>query len=343
MSQRLGAATAAASLIASLFTGGLLAGTVAPHRAEAQPVSGPVAAANHAVSFDRYSLMIDGRRTFIWSGEFHPFRLPSPDLWRDVLQKMRASGYNAVSIYFDWGYHSPKQGVYDFSGVRDMDRLLAIAQEVGLYVIARPGPYINAEVDGGGFPGWLSTQAGRARTDAADYLAATDEWQSRIDQILARHQLSNGTGTVLLYQIENELGSTGTAQRNYMQHLHDKARADGITVPIFHNDKGRNGQWVPASSTVSGTVPGPVDLYAFDGYPGGTCPAARRPRRTGASTVRAAPPAARPRPRPRRASRPSSAAAGSTSGAATARTRAWPSAKGPATSGSSTRPTSPTG
>ena len=54
--------------------------------------------------------MIDGQRTFIWSGEFHYWRLPSPDLWRDMLQKMKADGYNAVSIYFDWGYHSPKQG-----------------------------------------------------------------------------------------------------------------------------------------------------------------------------------------------------------------------------------------
>ena len=33
-----------------------------------------------------------------------------------------------------------------------------MAQEAGLYVIARPGPYINAETDGGGFPGWLMTQ-----------------------------------------------------------------------------------------------------------------------------------------------------------------------------------------
>ena len=272
MARRLAAAATAASTLAALLTF-----TAAPPPAAAQTATAQTAAggaqpaASHAIGFDQYSLTIDGRRTFIWSGEFHPFRLPSPDLWRDVLQKMRANGYNAVSIYFDWGYHSPRQGVYDFSGVRDMDRLLAIAQEVGLYVIARPGPYINAEVDAGGFPGWLTTQSGRARTDAADYLAATDEWQSRIDQILARHQLSNGTGTVLLYQIENELSSTGTAQRNYMQHLRDKARADGITVPIFHNDKGRNGFWVPASSTVAGTVPGPVDLYAFDGYPGGTC------------------------------------------------------------------------
>jgi beta-galactosidase GanA len=223
------------------------------------------------VSFDKYSMMIGGHRTVIWSGEMHPFRIPSPDLWRDVLQKMRASGYNAVSFYFDWGYHSPKSGVYDFTGVRDMDRLLTIADEVGLYVIARPGPYINAEVDGGGFPGWLTTQAGRARSDAPDYLAATDEWQSAIDAVIARHQITDGTGSVILYQIENELAATGTSQRNYMQHLYDKARADGIDVPIFHNDKGRNGIWVPSTSTVPGTVPGPVDLYAFDGYPGGTC------------------------------------------------------------------------
>ncbi len=226
---------------------------------------------SHTISFDKYSLIIDGRRTYIWSGEFHPFRLPSPSLWRDVLEKMKAEGYNAVSMYFDWGYHSPKQGVYDFTGVRDMDEVLDIAQQVGLYVIARPGPYINGELDAGGFPGWLLTQAGRARTDAPDYLAAADEWLTHIDAIIARHQFTNGTGPVILYQIENELGSAGSSQVNYMNHLAAKARADGITVPIFHNDKGRNGLWVPASSNVPGTVPGPTDLYAFDGYPGGTC------------------------------------------------------------------------
>jgi hypothetical protein len=223
------------------------------------------------VAFDNYSLIVGGRRTFIWSGEMHAFRLPSPTLWRDVLEKMKASGLNAVSFYFDWGYHSPAPGVYDFTGVRDMDRLLTIADQVGLYVIARPGPYINAEADGGGFPAWLTTQAGKARTDAPDYLAATDQWQSAIDAIIARHQVTNGTGSVILYQIENELAATGASQRNYLQHLYDKAHADGISVPIFHNDKGRNGIWVPAGSNVPGTVPGPVDLYAFDGYPGGTC------------------------------------------------------------------------
>jgi beta-galactosidase GanA len=253
---------------------GLLA--AGPTRAQAAPAptaaqAAAAAAASHTITYDKFSLMIDGRRTFVWSGEFHPFRLPSPDLWRDILQKMKASGYNGVSIYFNWGFHSTRPGVYDFTGIRDMDRLLTIAAEVGIYVIARPGPYINAEVDAGGYPGWLTTQAGKARTDAPDYLAAVDEWLTRINAVIARHQLTNGTGTVILYQIENELANTATTQRNYMAHLRTKVRADGITVPIFHNDKGREGRWVPAGSGVTGTVEGPVDLYAFDGYPGGSC------------------------------------------------------------------------
>src|SRR3954453_3033313 len=102
------------------------------------------AAQAHTVTWDQFSLKIDGKRLYVWSGEFHYWRLPSPDLWRDVLEKMKAGGFNAVSIYFDWGYHSPKPGVYDFTGVRDAEKLLAIADEVGIYVIARPGPYINA-------------------------------------------------------------------------------------------------------------------------------------------------------------------------------------------------------
>src|SRR4051812_25652436 len=161
-------------------------------------------AAPHTVTYDNYSFSIDGQRTYIWSGEFHYFRLPSPDAWRDALQKMKSAGFNATSIYFDWAYHSPKQGVYDFTGVRDVDKLLDIANEVGVYVIARPAPYINAEVDSGGLPGWMNTQADRARSNSPGYLAAADEWLTQIDAILARHQLTNGTGSVIMYQAENE-------------------------------------------------------------------------------------------------------------------------------------------
>src|SRR5204863_3755762 len=137
-----------------------LAGTTQPAAAYSAAPGSPAqaAGASHTVSFDGYSFLIDGQRTYIWSGEFHHFRLPSPDPWLDIFQKMKAAGFNATSLYFDWDYHSAKPGQYDFSGVRDVDKLLDYAQQAGLYVIARPAPYINAEVDSGGLPGWLTTK-----------------------------------------------------------------------------------------------------------------------------------------------------------------------------------------
>jgi len=153
----------------------LFCSSLAPMAAHAQP-----AGQQHAITYDHYSLMIDGKRVFIYSGEFHPFRLPSPDLWRDVFEKMKAGGFNTICCYFDWGYHSPKAGLYDFSGIRDLDKFLTLAAQVGLYVIVRPGPYINAETDSGGFPGWLTTIKGRARSTDTDYLAGAYEWLGQV-------------------------------------------------------------------------------------------------------------------------------------------------------------------
>ena len=225
---------------------------------QAEHAARPMVGTPHTVTFDRYSLVIDGQRLYLWSGEFHYWRLPSPDLWRDVLEKMKAAGYNAANIYFHWGFHSPAPGVYDFSGIRDVDRLLDIAAEVGIYVIARPGPYINAETDGGGLPAWLDRLPGQKRSGDPAYLAYSDEWMSHIDPILARHQLTNGTGTIVFTQVENEFYDTSAAARLYMQHLGDKLRGDGITVPLTGNHNGNYNAGV-----------GAVDLDGWDSYPQG--------------------------------------------------------------------------
>ena len=107
------------------------------------------------VTFDKHSLIIDGKRVFIKSGAFHYFRTPGVEMARDRFLKMKSAGYNTVDIYFNWNYHSPNQGIYDFSGVKDVRKVLQVAKEVGLFVIARPGPFINAEVNAGGLPFWL--------------------------------------------------------------------------------------------------------------------------------------------------------------------------------------------
>ena len=244
-----------AALAMSLLTP---AGPAAAAPPAAAGTTAAVAPKQHTVTFDGYSFLVDGRRTYLWSGEFHYFRLPSPDLWRDIFQKMKAAGFNTTSLYFDWGYHSPAPGVYDFSGVRDVGRLLDMAQQAGLYVIARPAPYINAEVDGGGLPTWLTTKDEKNRSNDPKFLAYADEWLTRIDAILARHQLTNGTGTVIAYQVENEYYSSSAASRDYLQHLEDKARADGITVPLTGNNNGTFNSGV-----------GRLDIDGPDSYPQG--------------------------------------------------------------------------
>ncbi|MGW5060010.1 beta-galactosidase [Streptomyces sp. NPDC004096] len=248
---------------------GASAGQCSAATAPTGPAPGPPRAdgRRHTVGFDRHSMIVDGGRVVLWSGEVHPFRLPSPSLWRDVLQKMRAHGYNTVSVYVSWNYHSPAPGSYDFTGVRDLDLFLRTAAEVGLYVILRPGPYINAEVDAGGFPGWLTATKGRARTSDPTYLTYVDEWLTAVNRIAVRHQYTAGTGTVVLYQLENEYADhvTEAAGRDYMAHLYRKVRTDGVDVPLFHNDKGRNGHWAPGTFDTGGESG--HWLYAFDGYP----------------------------------------------------------------------------
>ena len=228
------------------------------NRVTPEPIPGPrdaLLGKPESVTYDQYSLMIGGKRTFIYAGEFDPWRLPSPSLWLDRLEKMKADGYNAVTPYFDWDYHSAAPGVYDFSGVRDINEFLNMAQEAGLYVIARPGPYINAETDAGGFPGWLVTQSGTARTNAPDFVAASDQWLSEIDPIIAAHQITRG-GDVILYQVENELFNSEPATNAYMAELEAKAKADGINVPLTGN----------SSDTFEGTSGNP-QIPGYDSYP----------------------------------------------------------------------------
>ncbi|TWI62659.1 beta-galactosidase-like protein [Pseudoduganella lurida] len=223
------------------------------------------------ITWDEHSMLVDGKRIVVWSGEVHPFRLPSPSLWRDVIQKMKAVGFNGIAFYFDWGYHSPAPGVYDFAGVRNVERAIEIAEEEGMYIIARTGPYVNAELTGGGYPGWMLRNKAEARTDDPAYLAAADEWMTQINAIIGRHQATDGGGNVIAYQLENELGKVEPKHVRQMEHLAKKARGDGISVPFFHNAAGRLPDWTPPKSTAAWANPGPTDLYAFDGYPGGSC------------------------------------------------------------------------
>lgn len=92
------------------------------------------------VTYDEHSLMVHGERIYVFSGEFHPYRLPVPDLWIDVFEKIKALGFNAVSYYVQWSLLEGEQGKYLADGIFAQEPFYEAAQKAGIYLIARPGP-----------------------------------------------------------------------------------------------------------------------------------------------------------------------------------------------------------
>lgn len=209
------------------------------------------------ISYDRSSLIVDGKRVFIRSGAFHYFRTPGVNSAKDRFMKLKAGGYNTVDIYFNANYHSHAEHDFDFTGIKNVKAILEVAKEVGLFVIARPGPFINAEVNAGGLPFWLlgkkdvipRNRIGSAYQYSEEYMKFVREWYDNIVPIIKDFD------NVIAFQIENEY-ATDEMDEGYMKELYQMARERGITCPIFHNDAFHAGLWADI-----------VDIYADDIYP----------------------------------------------------------------------------
>ncbi|TDL19485.1 glycoside hydrolase family 35 protein [Rickenella mellea] len=243
----------------------LLAGLLRPALTQIIPPGSPGfvhGKSSAAVTFDNSSLLIDNNRVMLFSGEFHFWRIPSPQLWSDVLQKMKAAGFNGVSVYVHWGMTEGKQGHLDWNFHRSVTAFLQVAKRVGILVVMRPGPYINAETTGGGFPGWLSNIQGLARSNAQDYTNAWQSYMTQVAQAIAPFQYP--AGPVIGVQVENEF-TTGTNFAPYMVTLESVLRNNGINkVPLTYNDFNAAGRYASGQ--------GVVDLWGFDSYPNGfTC------------------------------------------------------------------------
>lgn len=186
---------------------------------------------------DRFYL--DGEPFRILSGGIHYFRV-LPAYWEDRLQKLKSLGCNTVETYLPWNLHEPQKGKFDFygeglCGMLDIVSFVKKAQELGLWVILRPSPYICAEWDFGGFPAWLLCEEGIClRTRDEKYLGYVRSYYDRLLPLLAPLQIDRG-GPVLMMQIENEYGSFGN-DKKYLEALRDMMRERGITVPLFASD-----------------------------------------------------------------------------------------------------------
>ncbi|XP_041724882.1 beta-galactosidase-1-like protein isoform X2 [Coregonus clupeaformis] len=121
--------------------------------------------------------------------------------------------------YVPWNFHEEKQGVYNFSGDRDLENFLDLANQTGLLVILRPGPYICAEWEMGGLPAWLLQKPNIVlRSADTDYLEAVTTWMAVLLPKMRRWLYTNG-GNIITVQVENEYGSYYVCDYNYMRHL----------------------------------------------------------------------------------------------------------------------------
>ena len=112
-------------LIVLLLVGFVLRCTVQVRAQETTPHSFGVAGGQ---------FVLDGKPFRVISGEMHYPRIPRA-YWRDRLRMAKAMGLNTITTYVFWNVHEARQGVYDFSGNKDVAEFVREAQQEGLYVI----------------------------------------------------------------------------------------------------------------------------------------------------------------------------------------------------------------
>ncbi|ETW79762.1 glycoside hydrolase family 35 protein [Heterobasidion irregulare TC 32-1] len=176
---------------------------------------------------DNCSLVLQGQRFLIYSGEFHTYRLAVPSLWPDILQKIKAAGSNAISVYLHWGAINPAPGVIDFDEYRAVELLYEAAKPLGY------GLYINVERSAGGIAYWVTSEiAGPLRINAVDFRASWQDYIQGIIEQTARYQITEGKPVISNEYTQNAV--TGA----YFSELEAAYHNSSIVVPLTYNDPG---------------------------------------------------------------------------------------------------------
>ena len=188
-------------------------------------------------------ILIDGRPRLILSAELHYFRLQRA-VWADRLQLAGEAGCNAVSSYIPWLCHETQRGCVDLTGSSrpelDLPGFIDLCGEMGLMFVARPGPFVMAELKNEGLPYWLRQKHPSIRPvtwngmpgarHAVDYLAPAflrevRRWYRAVMSVIAPRTWPNG-GNVIGMQLDNEIGMLSWV--NNAPELGDRTLADFV-------------------------------------------------------------------------------------------------------------------
>jgi beta-galactosidase len=206
-----------------------------------QAFAQPATTTKHTFTIEGDHFALDGKPFQILSGELHYARIPR-EYWHARLKMARAMGLNTIATYVFWNVHEPTPNHFDFSGQYDVAAFIKAAQEEGLYVILRAGPYSCAEWEFGGFPAWLLKDPRMhtvLRTNDPAFMVPVERWINRLAQETAPLQISHG-GPVIITQVENEYGSFAKQDaaapdptHAYMTHMRDIFVRAGFTGSLL--------------------------------------------------------------------------------------------------------------
>lgn len=193
---------------------------------------------NTEYTYNKLYLMKDGKPWFPVMGEIHYTRYRD-DLWEESLRKMKAGGVTIVSTYQIWIHHEEEEGVFDFSGCRNLRKFVELCGKVGLKVFLRLGPWVHGEVRNGGFPDWvveLGKKGVELRSNDETYMSYVRRyWQQIYNQV--EGLFDKDGGPVIGVQIENEYGHvggfTGEKGEAHMRSLTALAKELGFVVPLY--------------------------------------------------------------------------------------------------------------
>lgn len=200
----------------------------------------------------------DGKVIPLVSGEMHYPRIPH-QYWRHRFQMMKALGLNTVATYVFWNLHETEPGKWDFEGDKNLAEYIKTAGEEGLMVILRPGPYVCAEWEFGGYPWWLQNIPGmEIRRDNPEFLKRTKMYIDKLYEQVGDLQVSKG-GPIVMVQAENEFGSYVAQRKDIPLEEHRRYNAKikqqladaGFNVPLFTSD----GSWLFEGGSTPGALP----------------------------------------------------------------------------------------
>ena len=185
----------------------------------------------HRFEIGDSAFLLDGEPLQIRCGEMHYTRAPR-EYWQHRIEMIRASGMNAVCVYLFWNYHERSEGEFTWDEQADVAEFCRMAQDAGLWVVLRPGPYSCAEWEMGGLPWWLLKHEDIAlRTRDERFTGAVRRYFKEVGKQLGPLQVSQG-GPILMVQVENEYGFYGDDVA-YMKEIKQALLDGGFEVPLF--------------------------------------------------------------------------------------------------------------